>query len=91
MKLNFNRLHFLYGVLLGLALALAPVHWYVSSMPTRRSPPTPIYVMPQQGHRCNVESCQPSIPPDARRKEFNGRPYYIIPLACIAIQGCHTA
>ena len=81
MEWRFNRLQFLCGVLLGLALSVAPVYLYVSAKPTQRSVPTPIYVMTQQGHGSNVQPVQPNVPPDARPKEFNGRPYYIIPLA----------
>ncbi len=74
-----RRLSFLLGNLTGIAVGGLLVFVYLSNQPSllNTSPPLTVpsqYVVP-------VNYAGDEIPPSWERREFNGRPFYIVPLS----------
>lgn len=83
------RRHFLTGVTAGLGLGVVlsvTTYRLLNTMQPPAQPTRHLVVMPSSEtirtpRHPATPSVPPAIPPDARRHEFNGRPYYMIPLS----------
>lgn len=78
-----KRKPFLYGVLtgsvLGMGMTLVASSLAPESQPSQPASPILTNDLPQ---KVIISPTEPTdVPPDWRKKEFNGQPYYIIPLS----------
>jgi hypothetical protein len=75
-----RRKHFLLGLLCGCLLGVGAtmVAWHAGGNAAAPAARPLLMTVPA---RPAYDARPPGIPPDAQRREFNGEPYYIIPLA----------